>query len=118
MGAHVELLDSHIVGNSDGVELEGRGETDKAFARATVRRCEIWDNGDDGVDVDQRAELWIEESIIRDNFQDGIEIRLQDNQFLPGESIRNVILRNRLEGNGQDGLQLIDYYQDTPRAFG
>lgn len=115
--AHVELLDSHIVGNSDGVELEGRGETDKAFARATVRRCEIWDNDDDGVDVDQRAELWIEDSIVRDNFQDGIEIRLQDNAFVAGESIRNVILRNRLEGNGQDGLQLIDYYQDTPRAF-
>jgi hypothetical protein len=115
--AHVELLDSHIVGNSDGVELEGRGETDKAFARATVRRCEIWDNDDDGVDVDQRAELWIEDSIVRDNDQDGIEIRLQDNQFAPGESIENVILRNRLMNNGQDGLQLIDYYQDTPRSF-
>jgi hypothetical protein len=115
--AHVEVLDSHIVGNSDGIELEGRNETDKAFARATVRRCEIWDNGDDGVDVDQRAELWIEDSIVRDNFQDGIEIRLQDNQFLPGESIRNVILNNHLVDNGQDGLQLIDYYQLTPRSF-
>jgi len=115
--AHVELLDSRIVGNSDGVELEGRGETDKAFARATVRRCLIEENDDDGVDVDQRAELWIEDSIIRNNVQDGIEIRLQDNQFEPTDRIENVILRNRITGNGQDGLQLIDYYALTPRAF-
>lgn len=117
--AHVELLDSHIVGNSDGVELEGRNEMDKALARATVRRCLIEANDDDGVDVDQRAELWIEDSIIRDNFQDGIEIRLHDNEFAPGEGIENVILRNRLEGNGQDGIQLIDYVKPlpTPRSF-
>jgi hypothetical protein len=115
--AHVEVLDSHIVGNSDGIELEGRAGIRHAFARATVRRCEIWDNDDDGVDVDQRAELWIEDSIIRDNDQDGIEIRLQDNEFAAGERIENLILRNRLEGNGQDGLQLIDYDQDTPREF-
>jgi hypothetical protein len=115
--AHVELLDSAVTGNDDGVELEGRGETDKAFARATVKRCLIEGNGDDGVDVDQRAELWIEDSLVRGNAQDGIEIRLQDNQFAAGESIENVILRNQLLDNGQDGLQLIDYSTATPRAF-
>ena len=115
--AHVELLDSAVTGNDDGVELEGRAETDKAFARATVKRCLIEGNGDDGVDVDQRAELWIEDSLVRGNAQDGIEIRLQDNQFAAGESIENVILRNQLLDNGQDGLQLIDYSTATPRAF-
>jgi hypothetical protein len=115
--AHIVLEDCHVRGNDDGVELEGRGETTHALARATVRRCLIEENGDDGVDVDQRAELWLEDSTVRNNVQDGIEIRLQDNQFEPGEQIRNVILRNRLEGNGEDGLQLIDYYTVTPRAF-
>lgn len=115
--AHVLLQDCIVTGNDDGVELEGRNETDKAFARATVERCLIEANGDDGVDVDQRAELWIEDSIIRANEQDGIEIRLQDNEFAAGERIENVILRNEIVGNGQDGIQLIDYYAETPRAF-
>jgi hypothetical protein len=115
--ARVVLERCHVRWNDDGVELEGRGETDKAFARATVRDCTIEENGDDGVDVDQRAELWIEDSRVLRNEQDGIEIRLQDNAFEPDERIRNVILRNRLEGNGEDGLQLIDYAAPTPRAF-
>jgi hypothetical protein len=115
--AHVVLEACHVRGNDDGVELEGRNETTHALARATVRDCLIEENGDDGVDVDQRAELRIEDSTVRNNAQDGIEIRLQDNAFEPGERIRNVILRNRLEGNGEDGLQLIDYEADTPRAF-
>jgi hypothetical protein len=115
--AHVVLERCHVRGNDDGVELEGRDGADWAFARATVRDCTIEANGDDGVDVDQRAELWIEDSRVQRNEQDGIEIRLQDNAFEPGERIRNVILRNRLEQNGEDGLQLIDYAADTPRAF-
>lgn len=115
--ARILLEDCHVRGNDDGVELEGRNETTHALARGTVRRCLIEENGDDGVDVDQRSELWLEDSVIRNNVQDGIEIRLQDNQFEPGERIRNVILRNRIEGNGEDGLQLIDYYTETPREF-
>jgi hypothetical protein len=115
--AHVVLEACHVRGNDDGVELEGRNETTHALARATLRGCLIEQNGDDGVDVDQRAELWIEDSTVRNNVQDGIEIRLQDNQFEAGEHVRNVILRNHLEGNGEDGLQLIDYAVDTPRAF-
>jgi Right handed beta helix region len=115
--ARVEILDSTVVGNDDGIELEGRATTAHAIARGIVRRCLIEHNRDDGVDVDQRSELWIEDSIIRDNVQDGIEIRLQDNLFEPGESIENVILRNQLLDNGQDGLQLIDYYALTPRSF-
>jgi hypothetical protein len=115
--AHVVLEACHVRANDDGVELEGRGEAERAIARATVRGCLIEENGDDGVDVDQRSELWIENSVVRNNHQDGIEIRLQDNFFTPGERIRNVIRGNRLEGNGEDGLQLIDYLADTPRAF-
>ncbi len=118
----VELLDGRVVGNDDGVELEGRTTFDKALARAVVKRSLIELNGDDGVDLDNRSELWIEDSLIQDNQDDGIEIRLQGNTFGAGEQIHNVILRNRMLRNGEDGLQLIDGFladpeQLTPRSF-
>lgn len=116
-GATVEFLDGRIVACDDGFELEGRGTAANAFARGIVRRSVLERNTDDGVDVDQRAELWIEDSLIQDNEDDGIEIRLQDSEFVPGEQIRNVILRNRLLRNGEDGLQLIDDQTLTPRSF-
>ena len=65
--ALVEFNDGRVVRNDDGVELEGRGTATHPFARAIVRRSVLEKNTDDGVDVDQRAELWIEDSIIQDN---------------------------------------------------
>jgi hypothetical protein len=113
----VELLDSRVVGNVDGVELEGGSDADQPLARAVVRRSVMEGNRDDGVDVDRRAELWIEDSTLRDNGDDGIEIRLQDSAFAPGEQVEHVILRTRMLRNGEDGLQLIDDRTLTPRAF-
>jgi hypothetical protein len=121
-GATVEFLDGRIVECDDGFELEGRGTATNAFARGIVRRSVLEQNTDDGVDVDQRAELWVEDSFIQDNDDDGIEIRLQGSEFVAGEQIENVILRNHLLRNGEDGLQLIDGLltdpqQLTPRSF-
>jgi hypothetical protein len=118
----VEFNDGRVVRNDDGVELEGRGTAAHPFARAIVRRSVLEHNTDDGVDVDQRAELWIEDSFIQDNDDDGIEIRLQGSEFVTGEQIENVILRNHLLRNDEDGLQLIDGLltdpqQLTPRSF-
>jgi hypothetical protein len=118
----VEFNDGRVVRNDDGIELEGRGTAAHPFARAIVRRSVLEHNTDDGVDVDQRAELWIEDSVIQDNDDDGIEIRLQGSEFVAGEQIENVILRNHLLRNDEDGLQLIDGLvtdpqQLTPRSF-
>ncbi len=118
----VEILDGRVVANDDGVELEGRVTLDKALAQAVVKRSLIELNSDDGVDLDNRSELWIEDSVIQDNDDDGIEIRLQGNTFGAVEQIHNVILRNRMLRNGEDGLQLIDGFladpeQLTPRSF-
>ena len=115
----VEFLDGRVVANDDGISLEGRREADRGIARAIVKRSVVESNTDDGVDSDRKTELRIEDSTIRENYDDGIEVRLQDDDDFAGASAAHVVLRNRFVRNGRDGLQLVSYdtASETARSF-
>lgn len=116
-GTHLELVDSRVLRTGDGISLEGGSSASAPLTTAVVRRCLIEGSGDDGIDSDNKSELRVEDSEIRGNGDDGIEIRLHANAFEAGQTITHVLLRNRITGNGEDGLQLIDYPGLSPRAF-
>lgn len=71
-------------------------------------------NTDDGIDLDGSARVKAIGNLIRDNDDDGIEIRLHP---YAGELLLTQISWNTIIGNGEDGIQLIDYPDTTDRAF-
>jgi hypothetical protein len=72
--------------------------------------------GDDAIDLDHpNVDLLIEANRISSSRQDGIEIRLQDDAL--ARQATTTIRENEIRGNGQDGIQLIDYATDTNRRF-
>lgn len=84
---------------SDGVDYE-RG------SGGLISESVFEANRDDGIDLDADVAVVIERSVIRNNRQDGIEIRLMP---WDGE-VREVVIRgNHIHGNGEDGIQFIDY---------
>ncbi len=75
----------------------------------------IEDCGDDGIDIDAlKGSFVIEHNMIVNNKDDGIEIRLFDNS---AAGMQYDIHDNILRGNQEDGIQLINYFQDTGRKF-
>lgn len=71
-------------------------------------------NNDDGIDLDNGVDIQVLHNEIINNFDDGIEIRLQPYN---GSSINYDISYNNITGNGEDGIQLIDYPGLTNRFF-
>jgi hypothetical protein len=96
--ARVELVKNRLVGNRDGVGFMG--------AIGVVRDSVLKGNEDDGADSDGASDVVIEGNVIRENGQDGIEVRLHG---YSGDPIAVVLRGNRIDGNGGDGVQLIDY---------
>ena len=82
-----------------------------------VCRNNIFENADDdALDLDNPVlDLLIENNRIVNSKQDGIEIRLQDD-IIPRQIII-TIRNNYIEGSGEDGIQFIDYFEDTNRLF-
>jgi hypothetical protein len=105
--ARFRLLRSVIRECTDGVDYE-RG------SGGVIRESVFEENRDDGIDLDEDVAVVIEGSVIRNNAQDGIEIRL-----MPWEGeIREVVIRdNRIHGNGEDGIQFIDYEGLSRRRY-
>lgn len=101
-----EVRNNRFTGNGDALSFE-RG-------RGVVRHNVFEGNSDDGIDMDQSSAALIEDNIIRHNRDDGIEIRLHK---YAGAVLEIVIRRNRFEGNGEDGLQLIDYPDKSDRTI-
>jgi hypothetical protein len=101
-----EILHCRFLNNGDALSFEdGHG----------VARFNLFEgNGDDGIDMDGGSEATIEDNEFRDNKDDGIEIRLHK---YAGPPLEIVIRRNRLTGNKEDGVQLIDYPGKTPRTI-
>jgi len=117
VGTRLEFVDGRVRDTSDGISLEGGTAAADPITRAVILRSILEHNSDDAVDSDNKAEVFVEDCDIRANGDDGIEIRLQGNRFAAGESIAHVIRNSRLTGNGEDGIQLIDYDALTPRSF-
>jgi hypothetical protein len=103
--ARFDLLNCRVRSTSDGVDYEnGSG--------GLVQFCTFELNSDDGLDLDNDVDLQILDNVIRDNGDDGIEIRMQDYR---GPTLNIHIVRNRIHGNGEDGIQLIHYDVPTDR---
>jgi len=103
----INLLHNHITDTTDGIDYEGAGG---------VNSHNLYDqNNDDGIDLDYTKSTLIEDNVIVDNHDDGIEIRLHDMTLTEQQ---NIIIRNNvIKNNGEDGIQFIDYYEDTNRVF-
>jgi len=105
--APFNLLHSLVRNTSDGVDYEdGSG--------GLVAFCTFEHNSDDGLDLDDAVALVVADNVIRNNDDDGIEIRLQRHD---GPTLDITITRNRIHGNGEDGIQLIHYDVPTNRFF-
>jgi len=102
-----EFTHNRVTANGDGIDYEsGSG--------GLVRNCTFDGNRDDGIDLDQDVAVVIEQSEIRNNGNDGIEVRLHD---YTGPELAIVIRDNRITGNGGDGIQLIDDQALSSRVF-
>jgi len=102
-----EFTENRVTASRDGIDYEsGSG--------GLVRDCIFEDNRDDGIDLDREVAVVIERSVIRNNGNDGIEVRLHD---YTGPELAIVIRENRITGNGGDGIQLIDDQAPSSRVF-
>ncbi len=105
--AMFNLLNCVVRDTIDGVDYEdGSG--------GLVRYCTFELNLDDGIDLDDAVDIVIEDNIIRNNGDDGVEIRMQ---YHSGPTLNVIIKRNEIYGNAQDGIQLISYGNPTNRFF-
>lgn len=103
------LLHSLVTNTSDGVDLENGG------IGTVIRSNTLENNNDDAVDFDKTNAGVIEDNIISNNHDDGIEMRLQDYSGPP--TLQIIIRGNKITGNGEDGIQLIDHTGASNRAF-
>ena len=100
------------------VEAAGQGNDGVSFeSGGGIIRGNIVDpGGDDNIDIDsQNMNILIEDNILRNSNQDGIEVRHQD--YFGTERVTLTIRNNRFENNGQDGLQIMDYDNFTNRRY-
>ena len=97
-GGRIEALHNRLLSNQEGISFEG--------GRGIVRANRIEGNSDDGIDCDQATDAAIEENVLRDNGDDGIEVRLH---AYTGPKLTILVRNNLFSGNREDGLQLIDY---------
>jgi hypothetical protein len=106
-GTQMDILNNKVVDNGDGIDSVSGG--------AGLIKGNVFEiNSDDGIDFDNASEGVIEHNMIRNNRDDGIEIRLQS---YSGALLTIDILDNTIEGNREDGIQLIDYPQLSNRIF-
>ncbi|MEZ4736129.1 MAG: metallophosphoesterase [Caldilineaceae bacterium] len=104
--AKLHILNNRFIGNSDAIDYEGGG--------GICRNNLFEDNSDDAIDLDGTVEVTIEDNLIRNNGDDGIEIRLH---AYTGPLLNIIIRGNVIVGNEADGIQLIDYGTLSDRFF-
>ena len=103
-GSTVDVTRCRVVANGDGVDyVAGSG--------GTFRNSLFAANTDDGIDLNGRMSVLITDNDIRDNRDDGIEFRLYAHA---GPTSAVDIIGNRITGNGEDGVQIIDYPSTDP----
>lgn len=104
--SNFQLLHNRIINNEDGIDYESGGG---------LCQWNLFENNtDDGIDLDGACEVIIEDCTIVNNDDDGIEIRLHP---YDGDTLDVIIRRNIIRGNGEDGIQFIDYGTDSSRVF-
>lgn len=96
--AKISVLFNRFVNNTDAIDYEGGG--------GECRFNEFVANDDDAVDLDLACSVVVANNLIRDNDDDGIEIRFHE---YTGPTLDIEIRDNVITGNGEDGIQIIDY---------
>jgi hypothetical protein len=104
--AKIEISHNHFINNGDAIDYESGGGICRAN---TFER-----NRDDAIDLDGASEAIIEDNLILNSRDDGIEIRLHP---YSGKMLNIVIRRNRIIGSGEDGIQIIDYPDRSHRII-
>jgi hypothetical protein len=104
--AKVRILYNRFVNNTDAIDYEGGG--------GECRFNYFVANDDDAVDFDEESAGLVANNEIRENDDDGIEIRLHPYR---GKSLKIVIRDNLITGNGEDGIQIIDYPELSDRQI-
>jgi hypothetical protein len=100
-----QILHNRFINNDDAIDYEGGG--------GVCQFNTFEDNLDDAVDLDQATEVTIADNMIRNNRDDGIEIRFHK---YSGPMLHIVIRNNVISGNGEDGIQIIDYPDRSDRV--
>jgi hypothetical protein len=104
--ARIRILFNRFVNNDDAIDYEdGGGE---------CRFNRFMANDDDAVDYDGACDGLCANNEIRDNDDDGVEVRLQPYR---GDTVHLVIRDNVIVGNGEDGVQIIDYPELSDRTI-
>jgi len=92
--------------NLDSISFEGNSS-------GVVEFNEIISSRDDGIDIDGlRGPYIIRGNIIRDSRDDGMEFRMIGSYLVTGK-IKYEVYDNIIDGAGGDGIQLIDYPEDS-----
>ncbi|MEZ4753640.1 MAG: right-handed parallel beta-helix repeat-containing protein [Bdellovibrionota bacterium] len=91
--ATINIVNSLISKNGDGVDLEA--------SRGSIRNSRLCNQLDDAIDYDGNSNFSVYNNTICNNRDDGIEIRL-------ASSTTGIIKGNRIFGNGEDGIEVID----------
>ncbi|MCI0553495.1 MAG: right-handed parallel beta-helix repeat-containing protein [Anaerolineae bacterium] len=102
----VQILNNHFQFNKDAIDYQNGGG---------VNSGNVYENNsDDGIDLDGASAVTIENNTIRNNKNEGIEIRLQEYN---GPTLEIIIRDNIISGNIEDGIQIIDYPGLSDRVF-
>jgi hypothetical protein len=96
--ADVRIAHNYFTLNDDAIDYEGGG--------GLCEYNKFENNTDDAVDYDEACDATVVHNEIVNNEDDGIEIRLQPYR---GKTLRLTIRDNIITGNGEDGIQIIDY---------
>ncbi len=106
--APINLLNNFITACDDGIDYESGGG---GLCKNNIFQF----NTDDGIDLDGTLlHIIVEDNIVSDNDDDGIEIRLHDYKGLHSYC---RISGNKIFNNGEDGIQFIDYPDTTQRTY-
>jgi len=104
--AQIEIAHNRFINNGDAIDYESGG--------GICRHNVFEKNRDDAVDLDGASEAIIEDNLILNSGDDGIEIRLHK---YSGKLLNIVIRRNQIIGSGEDGIQIIDYPDKSDRVI-
>lgn len=100
---------NHVTAGADGISFEKGGG---GIARGNY----VENTGDDCMDVDHQAmNVLIEDNVMMNCGQDGIEVRQHDDSI--PQRITMTIRNNHFEGTGEDGLQIMDYNNFSNRHY-
>jgi hypothetical protein len=104
--AKIEIANNRFINNNDAIDYENGG----GICRGNL----FIGNQDDAVDVDYSSAVEVVDNVIRDCADDGIEVRLHDYR---GPLLNIVIRNNVIAGNGENGIQIINYPGESDRRL-